>query len=309
MAITPEQIKNQEFPMRLKGYDPDAVRVFLNDVSRAYRSTIRDQGAQWALANISDDLAAVLRAAHDAADRVVAQAEAEATEIEARADAQARAILVDANAYGSKTRTSADDEMSRALEVLHRAQREGADVARDAEAAQALLADAQQQAASIVATAESDAAERRREATEHRESARLLLERTESQAAELIRTAEADARRRVQAILTEGQGRLDQLELEERQLEERICAAQSEFQEVVYRLMGSSTTIDLTEDEPLVMIEGRLHSADPLDLFAEELHTDRLSRLPGDGATRVDRRTVQRMVSAAVDRAVEHSRA
>jgi DivIVA domain-containing protein len=400
VAITPEQVKNQEFPIRLKGYDPELVRSFLAEVAQGYRATIRDQGAQWALANISDDLAAVLRAAHDAADRVVAIAETEAAEARTRAEAEAKGIIADAESYATKAREEADAEARRALQVLKRAQGEASSVTRDAEEAKQLLDDAREQAACIVSSAQVEArkaieavvpdqeiarriaeteelhtvatqrfaeaeqaaanahtnadavvarirqdaeeyaANRRREATEDREKARLVLERTEEKArgllrqaeeqasavqrlaerearnrvqqihdqmAEIQRAAENEARERVQSILAEAQIRLDALEETERSLQDRISAAQREFQSIVHRLVGSNATIDLTEQEPMVVLGGRLD--DPLDVFVEELHSERDLPRNGDSGGRVDRLTVQRMVSAAVDRALEHSRA
>src|SRR5262245_66655115 len=86
------------------------VRSFLAEVAQAYRATIRDQGAQWALSNISDDLAAVLRAAHDAAERVVTLAQTEAAEARTRAEAEAKGILSDAEAYATSVREDADEE-------------------------------------------------------------------------------------------------------------------------------------------------------------------------------------------------------
>jgi DivIVA domain-containing protein len=400
VAITPEQVKNQEFPVRLKGYDPELVRSFLAEVAQAYRATIRDQGAQWALANISDDLAAVLRAAHDAADRVIAMAEMQAAEMRTRAEAEAKGIVGDAEGYATKIRDEADDEARRALQVLKRAQGEATSVTRDAEEAKHLLDEAREQAATIVSSAQTEArkviegvvpdeeiarrvaeteelhsvamqrftdaeqalakatadaeavagrmrqdaeeyaANRRREATEDREKARLVLERSEEKAravlrqaeeqasavqrlaerearsrvqqihdqmAEIQRAAENEARERVQSILAEAQSRLDALEETERALQDRISAAQREFQSIVHRLVGSNATIDLTDQEPMVVLGGRLD--DPLDVFVEELHSERDLPRNGDSGGRVDRLTVQRMVSAAVDRALEHSRA
>jgi hypothetical protein len=140
--------------------------------------------------------------------------------------------------------------------------------------------------------------------------ARSRVQKMQEQAAEIHRAAESEARERVQAVLSDAQRRLDSLEATEQQLHERIFAAQQEFQGVVQKLLGDpNATIDLTDDHPMVVLGGRLQEGDlgdPLEVFVEELHTD--APAPRVGGARVDPGTVQRMVSAAVDRALEHSR-
>lgn len=317
MAITPEQVKNQEFPIRLKGYDPDAVRAFLVEVAAAYRATIRDEGAQWALHNISDDLAAVLRAAHGAAEKVLAAAEAEAAELRAKAAIEAEVIRRDAERYAEQTRSDADAEAARAIQVLKRTQGKAADIHRDADEAQSLLADARARAEKIIAEAESRAtyvhdeadaalAAHRAEALADREEARELLERIETRARDLLTeaeevrvVAEAQARDRVAEVLRDGQQRLDALEDAERAMQDRLHAAQREFQEIVRRLLVSDeTTIDLTDDEPLVVLDGRYDEGRPSSHAA-----------PAAGAAEAaPDDLVRQMVSVAVGQAAETSR-
>jgi len=340
VAITPEQVRNQEFPVRLKGYDPDAVRAFLVEVAAAYRATIRDEGAQWALHNISDDLAAVLRAAHGAAEKVLASAEAEAAERRAKADIEAAVIRREAEEYAEQTRADADAEAARAIQVLKRTQGKAADVHRDADEVRSLLADARAQAEQIVAEAEARAAyvheeaaaalaAHRAEAMADREEARELLERIEARARDLLTAAEheaaeitrlatreararvleiheqaeevravaeAQARDRVAEVLRDGQQRLDELEHAERAMQDRLHEAQREFQEIVRRLLASDdTTIDLTDDEPLVVLDGRYDEGQPAGSARSGADA------PGDDL-------VHTMVSAAVGRAADAGR-
>ncbi len=146
MPISPEQVKNQEFPIRLKGYDPELVREFLAEVAAAYRATIRDSGAQWALEHVSSDMAAVLRAAHDAAEKVLAQAETEANEVRDRTRAEADAELAEASAA-----------LVRAEEEAVRARADSESVSADCLAAKELLGEAESQAEKILSEAEARA--------------------------------------------------------------------------------------------------------------------------------------------------------
>jgi DivIVA domain-containing protein len=355
VAITPAQVRNQEFPIRLKGYDPDTVRAFLAEVAAAYRATIRDEGAQWALHNISDDLAAVVRAAHAAAEKVLASAEDEAEACRTKAEIEAGVIRHEAEVYAERARSDADAEAARAIQVLKRTQGQAADVHRDADEARSLLADARTQAEQIIAEAESRAAyvhdeaaaalaTHRAEAMADREEARALLERIEARARDLLASAERDAaeirrvatrdararvlelheqgeevrataeeqaRARVAEVLREGQARLDALDATERAMQDRLQAAQQEFQEIVHRLLVSDqTTIDLTEDEPFVILDGRYDAHRPVPPAASGARTDRSSdAAPGpsgpapDDADAPPAALVRQMVSLAAGRA------
>jgi DivIVA domain-containing protein len=339
VAITPEQVKNREFTVRLKGYDPEEVRSFLAEVAAAYRATIRDQGAQWALSNISDDMAAVLRAAHETAEKVLAQAETQADELRSRAEAAA--ALRD---------SEADENTRLAVEVLKRAQGRADRVAQDCLDARKALEDARHQAQEIVGAALAEAtgvradvgelAERERRAadaearlelaskqadeakstaatilfeaeqtaaqasaalTEANEraatilraaerEARLRAQQLEEQGRQIAELSESEARVRVQAVLSEGQRQVDTLEAEEQRLRERIMSVQNAFDSVVTRLLTEDdTTLDLTDEEPMVVIGG--------SYAAEGGHS---GEGPADAPPAPDTDLVRRMVSAAV---------
>jgi DivIVA domain-containing protein len=312
VAITPEQVKNQEFPIRLKGYDPDLVRHFLADVAQAYRATIRDQGAQWALANISDDMAAVLRAAHDAADKVVALAEQEAAEVRLKAEAEAESILADADGYSTKVREDADTEAHRALAVLKRAQGEATTVTRDAGAARELLEAAQEQADKLLADARAEAAQLRagegdvvaatRNAAEADElhllaeqryeeaqqSAAALLHEAEARAAQVRQEADAlVAERRREASEDREQARIllertqAQADLVRREAEEQAAAvcrlAEREARSRVQKLQEQAAEIHrAAESEARDRVQAILSEAqrrlDALEVTEQQLH-------------------------------------
>ena len=334
MAITPETVKNREFSIRLKGYDPDEVRAFLEDVSKAYRATIRDGGAEWALQNVNDDMAAVLRAAHVTAEGVLSTAEAEAAKIRVDAKTQAAVVRVDAENDAKSVSVSAaavaadahqakdllDEAATRAEAIVTDAQDTAVQILADVEAvtqlreqlrsvdkkrasaaqhyhetrqaSEEMMVTAQAQADRLRGDADDYAASRRREAMADREEARITLERAREEAhseADMILAAATEgARTRVEETLADGQARLESLARNETVLQERLRAAQEEFQEIMARL-GTTTTIDLTDDDGVLVYQGV-----PTGESADE------------GDAEMDDAT-QDMVSSAVGRAVQQS--
>jgi DivIVA domain-containing protein len=260
VAITPEQVKNQEFPVRIKGYEPEAVRRFLVEVAAAYRATIRDQGAQWALANISDDLAAVLRAAHNAAEKVMTHAEADAAEVRQEADHEADTRLAAAEVESIQLLRDARGE----AEVLRHEAEEQARTLRERSEAQA------------------DAIRRQAEA-----DGRRILAESQARAEQARHDCEEETRRQIDSVLADASARIDELQATERVLEERIRTIHEEFQQLARR-MGPGTTIDLTADRPVVIVEERFELPDDIDdpgPDPDEAHEAARARAVGRGSS------------------------
>lgn len=273
MAITPEQVKNQEFPVRIKGYEPEAVRRFLVEVAAAYRATIRDQGAQWALANISDDLAAVLRAAHNAAEKVMTHAEADAAEVRQKADREA------------DTRLAAAEVES--IQLLRDTRGE----------AETLRHEAEEQARTLREQAEAQADEIRRQA--EADSRRILAD-TQARADQVRHESEEETRRQIDGVLADATARIDELQATERVLETRIRTIHEEFQQLTRR-MGPGTTIDLTADRPVVIVDERFELPEDIDDLgpdADEAHEAARAQAVGRGSS--TRTTVEQADGAGV---------
>jgi DivIVA domain-containing protein len=210
VAITPEYMKNKEFTVRLRGYDTAEVRAFLKQAANAYRATIRDGGAEWALSNVSDDLAGLMRVAHDTAQKVIDSTEAEAAETRARADA-----------YSAGRHETADNEADLAVEVLRRTQSQADQVATDCDDARDVLEQAQAEATRIRAAAQVTADEAhaevagaedlRRQRAEAEEIHALAVEAyDEAQAAAATIISEADSDRvTAETLLRDAQERAD----------------------------------------------------------------------------------------------------
>lgn len=269
--MTPEQIQHREFPVRLKGYDPDEVRRFLDKVAAVFRVAVADDEGR---APSSDkDLVQVLAAAHDAADKIVADAER-----------QAAALVVKADDKHAR----ADEHAARARTILERAQAQSAAIAEDCHRARQTLADAETRSTQILAAAREDASQ-----VALTERAQVVAAELESQleagmrasldqvdAAADAKLAELDrytAERRLAAeeeatrILTAAAIKVDELATREHELQSRVVQAQAELRALVARFAGDEVTIDLTgpeslavdlpEDSPVVVFEGTYHEA------------------------------------------------
>src|SRR5579864_1891562 len=103
MPLSPEDIESKRFMPDIRGYDRTEVDAFLGEVAAHYRDLERRlKDAQDALQragrdgdrfeNLGEDVASVLRAATDEADRLKASAREEAAEVLAQAAAEARRL-------------------------------------------------------------------------------------------------------------------------------------------------------------------------------------------------------------------------
>jgi DivIVA domain-containing protein len=178
-------ITEQEFPIVKRGYDPDAVAAFLDEVAAAYRSLEeharsdamrlaalerRAQGAREA----EQDVGATLIAASDAKARIIAAAENRAREIIAAAERRAAGIAGDAPA-----RDAAGDMGAR----LQAAEDEAASLVRKAAETRRL---AVREAEETVAAARAEALR--------------VLEATKAQAEEVIARAGEERERVVEGL-------------------------------------------------------------------------------------------------------------
>jgi DivIVA domain-containing protein len=267
--MTPEQIKHREFPVRLKGYDPNEVRKYLDQVAAVFRVAVADDDRP--VPATEDDLTSVLVAGHEAAAKVVADAEREAASLLAKADEKHR---------------QATEDAERAKHILERAQERSAVINADCHDAQQALADAEAKAEKIMADAREDASQvvltERAEAAAREIEARIEIETRarldQVDAAADAKLAELDAyvaERRSEAdadaaeSLTAIQARVDELSAHEKVLRRRVADAQAELRSIAARFVGADSTIDLTGGDPVIAFEGSYHQGVDDDLFDE----------------------------------------
>jgi cell division initiation protein len=144
-----EQIRRRQFATVRRGYDPDQVQEYLNQVAtqvEALEKELREQRLQVgaradappapappaeaaavaaapsadAYQQLSARLATVLRAADEQAQQLVADARAEAKKVLDEAQADADKVKVDAQASAEEARTKSAEELARAREEADR---------------------------------------------------------------------------------------------------------------------------------------------------------------------------------------------
>jgi DivIVA domain-containing protein len=171
--MTPEQIKFKEFPVRIKGYDTEAVRAFLDRVAAAFRAATTDDGDHHIVVT-DTDLVGVLAGAHDAASKVLEDAQREAD-----------AIVAKAEAFTASQRQEATADAEKAREILQRAQDRRDAIGEDCRRAQSVLSDAESQAEALRSLAQADASKVVL-TDQARQWATAIQDRVEAEAAERI---------------------------------------------------------------------------------------------------------------------------
>jgi len=113
MALSPEDIESKEFIVSLRGYDKDDVRAFLKEVAGEFRNVGSAQAAEPdPVDRVTRQLGAVLRAAMEESDLIVAEARRELEEadgIRRQAREEAAAIRQQAEEYAEQVRAEADN--------------------------------------------------------------------------------------------------------------------------------------------------------------------------------------------------------
>ena len=156
MSLTPEEIAGKEFLVGLRGYDKDEVRAFLRTVSEAFAASaappppvIEAEPAPEALApapatpatatgidwsNLGEEIAAVLRTAHEQAAALRSEAASEVKTLRQQADENAATTRAQADAHADDTRATAEQERLEATSKLTSAQDEALALVADAQA-------------------------------------------------------------------------------------------------------------------------------------------------------------------------------
>jgi DivIVA domain-containing protein len=128
MDLTPQVLKDVEFREKFRGYDPDEVDAFLEQVGTAIgqlqsrlRSALDQAGSQrpsepGRLHDPDGSLQRVLLAAQETADKVVYDAEAEASTMLREAEQKSSSMISEADEHSEKVRAAAASEARRALE-------------------------------------------------------------------------------------------------------------------------------------------------------------------------------------------------
>jgi cell division initiation protein len=139
--LTPMDIRDKTFNVKMRGYDQDQVNDFLDQIIADYESVLKqkdematelkaakDQVAHYE--GMKDAMNQSIIVAQEAADRVRSAAEAEAAEVRQQAQDDAEGLLNDAHAKSEDVMTQADDR-SRQLALQTEDLRQNAKQFRD----------------------------------------------------------------------------------------------------------------------------------------------------------------------------------
>ncbi|MBX3284147.1 MAG: DivIVA domain-containing protein [Actinobacteria bacterium] len=183
MSLTPDEIATKEFLVGLRGYDKEEVRTFLRTVSVAFANVQQeaadaaaaepapepeptpepvaapepepaprgDAGKDWA--ELGEEIAAVLRTAHEQAGGLRADAEASAAATRQQAEADAASIRAQAAAEAEAVKAAAEQDRTEAAGKLAAAQAEALGLVADAQARVDHLIETSRQRAHDEATA------------------------------------------------------------------------------------------------------------------------------------------------------------
>jgi cell division initiation protein len=126
MDLTPLDIRYQEFPTGLRGYQKEAVRAYLAQVAEAMEALIREnEGLRERLKALEEENAR-LKEAEGELKRAVVAAERIARELKAQAEREAELIRKEALAAKEEVLREAALELRRIREEVERARREKA---------------------------------------------------------------------------------------------------------------------------------------------------------------------------------------
>ncbi len=195
VALAPEEIAAQQFPVKLWGYDKEKVDAFLRTVSTSYREALRSARttaapapARSSFEGLGDQVASILDSAAHGAD-----------ELKSAAEREAQAIRTAAAEEAAETVEAALDQLEAANQAKAAAEQE----------AEAVRAAARYEAGRLEQEARDRAAQVERDARE--------------KAAELERAASTN----VAAVLSEARRRYEQLRAAERKAIARLSSVET----------------------------------------------------------------------------------
>jgi cell division septum initiation protein DivIVA len=185
-VLAPKNIRKQDFPLGRRGYEPAAVRKYLeglaNAVERLEIHRVRRGTDQFDL--VATEIATVLRSAHE-----------EAARARTAADEAARKVRDEAALYAAEARREASEDRDEAKRLLLRSQERSGSLVREAE----------QQAVTIVRSAESLARSRANQVLTQAQRRVERLTRDERQTEQRLVAAQADLQALIERVGDRGQ--------------------------------------------------------------------------------------------------------
>jgi DivIVA domain-containing protein len=236
LRLTPEEIEARRFRLAQNGYDCESVDRFLAEIADALRSPESRFGDADDFGRIGQEIAALLRNAHESAGAVKAEAEGQAAALRSRAELAADDMRKAAVREAETTRAAAQTD---AETIRTNAQ-------SDLEASQAAV---RAEIESLRAAAESEAAEIRTEAERQLEQAAAIHADADREAAAWLEQSEHEARRRADEIQATAERHAGVIRESEQSTYLRLLAARDDVQHAIDHLVSQ---IDEVEDDSVV---------------------------------------------------------
>jgi DivIVA domain-containing protein len=180
--MTPEEIKQREFFVGLRGYDRDEVQEFLIKVAEEHQAVLAELDELRSrpeptleldpFEELGAQVTSVLRSANQSAENIAAEAQAEAARLRDEARAEAGHLRSEAEAYAERVHRDANDEATR---LRDEAERIVADAREDAAR---IEAEAEQRGLERAAAAANEAVARLADANRRHEELRARLAET-----------------------------------------------------------------------------------------------------------------------------------
>lgn len=136
--MNPEEIRERDFVVALRGYDQDEVRAFLDEVASRLEEGTQSSGGRFD--QLGRAAARVLEAAEVSGEEIVETASAEADRVRHEALEQAELRGAEARKYAARVRGEADELRAAAQQEFEQAAAERAQVAREREEQAAVYA-------------------------------------------------------------------------------------------------------------------------------------------------------------------------
>jgi DivIVA domain-containing protein len=223
---TPEEIEARRFRLAQNGYDCEAVDRFLAEIADGLRTEPAPSSLDPdEFGRLGQEIAAILRNAHDAAGAVKAEAEGQAAALRATAEAEAHDI---------RKATQGESDAIKALATIE------ADAERAA---------ARAEAEALRAKAESDAAQMRADADRLLGQAAATRAAADRDVAAKLEHAEHEAQRRSTEIMADAERRASEVREREQSTYLRLLGARDDVQHALDRL---ATHVGIQHEDPVV---------------------------------------------------------
>ncbi|WP_423189663.1 DivIVA domain-containing protein [Alkalibacterium sp. f15] len=115
MALTPMDIHNKEFPVRMRGYDQDEVNDYLDQIIKDYEMLLKQKKEMEKKFGLAEEKLANYDQMHDSLNKSILVAQEAADRLKLNADKEAEMIAKEANTKASNIKHEAENNADELL--------------------------------------------------------------------------------------------------------------------------------------------------------------------------------------------------